>query len=247
DNYGLSQLYQLRGRVGRSNRRAYAYLLIPSELELTPIARRRLSAIREFSDLGAGFRIAALDLELRGAGNILGGQQSGHLDALGFDLYTKMLERTIAEIRGDEIADDTSVSINLGVDVSIPKDYIVEASHRLRIYKRISSAESEDILFAIHAEIEDRYGRVPLSVESLFAYGRLRKLAERTRVISIDRAGDAIAIKLSENAKVQPEKLMGFIEGSEGRSFSPSGILRAEIEDSDPIRAAIKTLESIAA
>ncbi|HSU25663.1 MAG TPA: transcription-repair coupling factor, partial [Pyrinomonadaceae bacterium] len=99
DNYGLSQLYQLRGRVGRSNRRAYAYLLIPSELELTPIARRRLSAIREFSDLGAGFRIAALDLELRGAGNLLGGQQSGHLDALGFDLYTKMLERTIAEIR----------------------------------------------------------------------------------------------------------------------------------------------------
>ena len=106
DNYGLSQLYQLRGRVGRSNRRAYAYLLIPSELELTPIARRRLSAIREFSDLGAGFRLAALDLELRGAGNILGGQQSGHLDALGFDLYTKMLERTIAEIRGDEIADE---------------------------------------------------------------------------------------------------------------------------------------------
>ena len=106
DNYGLSQLYQLRGRVGRSNRRAYAYLLIPCELELTPIARRRLSAIREFSDLGAGFRIAALDLELRGAGNILGGQQSGQLDALGFDLYTKMLERTIQELKGEEIEDE---------------------------------------------------------------------------------------------------------------------------------------------
>ncbi|HEX6126775.1 MAG TPA: transcription-repair coupling factor, partial [Pyrinomonadaceae bacterium] len=161
DNYGLSQLYQLRGRVGRSNRRAYAYLLIPSELELTPIARRRLSAIREFSDLGAGFRIAALDLELRGAGNILGGQQSGHLDALGFDLYTKMLERTIAEIRGDEIADETSVSINLGVDVSIPHEYISDASQRLRTYKRISSAESEETLMHIHAEIKDRYGRIP--------------------------------------------------------------------------------------
>jgi transcription-repair coupling factor (superfamily II helicase) len=140
DNYGLSQLYQLRGRVGRSNRRAYAYLLIPSELELTPIARRRLSAIREFSDLGAGFRIAALDLELRGAGNILGGQQSGHLDALGFDLYTKMLERTIAEIKGDEVEDEAAVAINLGIDVSIPKDYIYDAGQRLRTYKRVSSA-----------------------------------------------------------------------------------------------------------
>ena len=178
DNYGLSQLYQLRGRVGRSNRRAYAYLLIPSELELTPIARRRLIAIREFSDLGAGFRLAALDLELRGAGNILGGQQSGHLDALGFDLYTKMLERTIAEIRGDEIADETSVSINLGVDVSIPKEYISEASQRLRTYKRISSAESEEALMQIHAEIEDRYGRIPQPVENSV---RIRPAAKACR------------------------------------------------------------------
>ena len=150
DNYGLSQLYQLRGRVGRSNRRAYAYLLIPSELELTPIARHRLSAIREFSDLGAGFRIAALDLELRGAGNILGGQQSGQLDALGFDLYTKMLERTIAELRGEEIEDEISVSINLGVDVSIPQDYINETGQRLRTYKRISSTNREEDLRRIY-------------------------------------------------------------------------------------------------
>src|SRR6266508_4189723 len=100
DRYGLSQLYQLRGRVGRSNRLAYAYLLIPSDETLTPIARRRLAAIREFSELGAGFRIAALDLELRGAGNLLGGQQSGHMDAVGFDLYTQMLERTVAELKG---------------------------------------------------------------------------------------------------------------------------------------------------
>src|SRR4029078_8691724 len=197
DNYGLSQLYQLRGRVGRSNRRAYAYLLIPSELELTPIARRRLSAIREFSDLGAGFRIAALDLELRGAGNILGGQQSGHLDALGFDLYTKMLERTIAEMRGDEISDEINVSINLGVDVSIPKEYIVEASQRLRTYKRIASAESDEALSTIRREIAARYGRSPVSVVDLFLYGRLRKLAEQVGIVSIDRAGSQIAIKFS--------------------------------------------------
>ena len=246
DNYGLSQLYQLRGRVGRSNRRAYAYLLIASELELTPIARRRLSAIREFSDLGAGFRLAALDLELRGAGNILGGQQSGHLDALGFDLYTKMLERTIAEIRGDEIADETSVSINLGVDVSIPKDYISEAGQRLRTYKRISSAETEEMLMQIHAEIEDRYGRIPRSVDNLFAYGRLRKLGERMHIVSIDKAANGVAIKLGESAIVSPERLMQFLGENEGSTFSPSGILRINIEPGEnPISRAIEILELI--
>ena len=246
DNYGLSQLYQLRGRVGRSNRRAYAYLLIPSELELTPIARRRLSAIREFSDLGAGFRLAALDLELRGAGNILGGQQSGHLDALGFDLYTKMLERTIAEIKGDEIADETSVSINLGVDVSIPKDYISEASQRLRTYKRISAAENEDALTHIHAEVADRYGRIPTGVENLFDYGRLRKLAERMRIVSIDKAPSGVAIKLGENASVDPEKLMKFLADNANATFSPNGILRFEVAPGERlIPKAIETLSLI--
>ncbi len=245
DNYGLSQLYQLRGRVGRSNRRAYAYLLIPSEMELTPIARRRLSAIREFSDLGAGFRLAALDLELRGAGNILGGQQSGHLDALGFDLYTKMLERTIAELRGDEIADETSVSINLGVDVSIPKDYISEAGQRLRTYKRISSAETEEALMHIHAEIEDRYGRIPRSVDNLFAYGRLRKLAEQMGLVSIDKTAEGVAIKLGGSARVSPERLMQFLEDETGSVFSPTGILRIPVKTSDPIATARECLLAI--
>ncbi|MBK9216668.1 MAG: transcription-repair coupling factor [Chloracidobacterium sp.] len=246
DNYGLSQLYQLRGRVGRSNRRAYAYLLIPSELELTPIARRRLSAIREFSDLGAGFRLAALDLELRGAGNILGGQQSGHLDALGFDLYTKMLERTIAELRGDEIADEVSVSINLGVDVAIPKDYIAEAGQRLRTYKRISSAGADELI-AIHAEIEDRYGRIPRSVENLFEYARLRKLAESMAIVSIDKSGSQVAVKLGESARVSPEKLMSYLAEDQGSNFSPSGILRVDIITADPIRTAADALDAIRA
>lgn len=244
DNYGLSQLYQLRGRVGRSNRRAYAYLLIPAEIELTPIARRRLSAIREFSDLGAGFRIAALDLELRGAGNILGGQQSGQLDALGFDLYTKMLERTIAELKGEEIVDEISVSINLGIDVAIPQDYIGETSQRLRTYKRISSAESEDKLIAIHAEIQDRYGRIPNSVENLFAYARLRKLAESMNIVSIDKTREGFAIKLSEHAKVSPEKLMALLAEDQTAAFSPTGILRRSATD-DLIESTRNTLLAI--
>ncbi|CAN5315347.1 transcription-repair coupling factor [soil metagenome] len=245
DNYGLSQLYQLRGRVGRSNRRAYAYLLIPSELELTPIARRRLSAIREFSDLGAGFRIAALDLELRGAGNILGGQQSGQLDALGFDLYTKMLERTIQELKGETVEDEATVSLNLGVDVTIPKDFISETSQRLRTYKRISSAATDDALQTIYAEINDRYGKIPQSVNNLFEYARLRKTAEGLRIVSIDKTANGFAVKLSENTKISPEKLMEFLSANESAAFSPNGILRVATDERNLIEAARKTLEEI--
>jgi transcription-repair coupling factor (superfamily II helicase) len=233
DAYGLSQLYQLRGRVGRSNRRAYAYLLIPGEQELSPIARRRLAAIREFSDLGAGFRIAALDLELRGAGNFLGGQQSGHMDALGFDLYTQMLERTVAELRGEQVDDETSVSINLGVNVAIPDDYIQDMGQRLRTYKRVSSARDEGSLADIRRETEDRYGRLPEPVEGLFGYARLRRLAEEIGVISIDKTADGIAIKFGEKARVSPEKLRVLVSTRERASFTPTGVLRMDLSDEE--------------
>jgi transcription-repair coupling factor (superfamily II helicase) len=233
DAYGLSQLYQLRGRVGRSNRRAYAYLLIPAEQELSPIARRRLAAIREFSELGAGFRIAALDLELRGAGNLLGGEQSGHMDALGFDLYTQMLERTVAELRGEQVEDETGVAINVGVDVAIPETYISDMGQRLRTYKRVSSARDEEALSAIRTETEDRYGRVPEAVESLFDYARLRQAAELVGVISIDRTREGVAIKLSEKARVAPEKLMELIRAREGASFTPNGVLRLGLSEEE--------------
>lgn len=230
DAYGLSQLYQLRGRVGRSNRRAYAYLLIPSERELTPIARKRLAAIREFSDLGAGFRIAALDLELRGAGNLLGGQQSGHIDAIGFDLYTTMLERTVQELRGEEIEEDISTQLNLGVDVRIPDDYIFDMSQRLRTYKRIASAHDDEELARIHEEISDRYGRMPESVENLFEFATIRRAAQSIGIVSIDRVKDSVSIKLSEKAKVDPEKLMRLLEENKAASFSPTGVLKVKLE-----------------
>ena len=233
DHYGLSQLYQLRGRVGRSSRRAYAYLLIPSEQELSPIARRRLAAIREFSDLGAGFRIAALDLELRGAGSLLGGEQSGHMEALGFDLYTQMLERTVAELRGEEVEDETSVTLNLGVDVAIPEDYISDMGQRLRTYKRVSSARDEATLSSIRTETEDRYGRIPESVDRLFGYARLRRLAEEVSVVSIDKTPDGIAFKFSEKARISPEKLREFITSHEGAVFTPNGVLRLVLTEDE--------------
>ena len=233
DHYGLSQLYQLRGRVGRSSRRAYAYLLIPSEQELSPIARRRLAAIREFSDLGAGFRIAALDLELRGAGNLLGGEQSGHMEALGFDLYTQMLERTVAELQGEEVEDETSVTLNLAVDVAIPDEYISDMGQRLRTYKRVSSARDEQTLGSIRTETEDRYGRIPASVDRLFAYARLRRLSEELGVVSIDKTPDGVAIKFSEKARVSPEKLRQFITSHEGTVFTPNGVLRLVLTEDE--------------
>ena len=140
DRHGLSELYQLRGRVGRSNRRAYAYLLIPPEKELTEIARRRLAALKEFSDLGAGFKIAALDLELRGAGNMLGGEQSGHIEAVGFELYTSMLEAAVKEMKGESSEDRPATQLNLGIALRIDESYVPEENQRLRLYKKIAGA-----------------------------------------------------------------------------------------------------------
>lgn len=231
DAYGLSQLYQLRGRVGRSSRRAYAYLLIPSDQELTPIARRRLAAIREFSDLGAGFRIAALDLELRGAGNLLGGQQSGHIDDIGFDLYTQMLERTVQELRGEEIEEETSTQLNLGVDTRIPDDYVSDMGQRLRTYKRIASSRSDEELNRIRDEVSDRYGRLPDAVANLFEYAGLRREAERLGIISIDRVGETLAIKLGEKTRLDPQKLLSYLSQTSTASFSPNGVLKIRMEN----------------
>src|SRR5690606_25487810 len=183
--------------------------------------------------------------ELRGAGNILGGQQSGHLDALGFDLYTKMLERTIAELRGEEITDETNVSINLGVDVAIPKDYIADTGQRLRTYKRISSADSETALMQIHAEVEDRYGKIPRAVDDLFAYARLRRIADSLHVISVDRSGGNVAVKLGENSRVSPEALMELVQTDDTAQFSPNGILRVPVKADEPLATAIEVLEKI--
>jgi transcription-repair coupling factor (superfamily II helicase) len=245
DTYGLSQLYQLRGRVGRSNRRAYAYLLIPSEQELSPIARKRLAAIREFSDLGAGFRIAALDLELRGAGNLLGGQQSGHIDAIGFDLYTQMLERTVQELRGEEVEEETGAQLNLGVDTRIPDDYIADMSQRLRTYKRIASARSDEELRRISEEVADRYGRLPAPVENLFSYARLRREAQRLGIISIDRVKETLAIKLGEKARVEPQNLLDFLAENKSANFSPTGVLKVKLDGAGDDLPADKVFDTL--
>ncbi len=188
DRHGLSELYQLRGRVGRSNRRAYAYLLIPPEKELTEIARRRLAALKEFSDLGAGFKIAALDLELRGAGNMLGGEQSGHIEAIGFEMYTTMLEEAIRKMKGgEEKPAHAGTVLNLGISLRIDSEYIPEENQRLRMYKRIAGAEDLTTLADVRAELLDRYGTPPDAVLNLLAAGEIRLHCEQLGISQLDR------------------------------------------------------------
>lgn len=226
DRLGLAQLYQLRGRVGRSNRRAYAYLLTPPERALSGVARQRLAALKEFSDLGSGFKIAALDLELRGAGNLLGGEQHGHINAIGFDLYCQMLEQTIEEMQGKEALPEVQTQINLRVSVKIPESYIPDEIQRLSTYKRISSLKQDSDVEDLCNELEDRYGPIPAEVENLMAYVRLRLLAQRILIKSIERERDGIAIKFHEKTPLQPDKLIELVSTNPGVTLSPAGVLK---------------------
>jgi len=228
DRHGLSELYQLRGRVGRSNRRAYAYLLIPPEQELTEVARRRLAALKEFSDLGAGFKIAALDLELRGAGNMLGGEQSGHIEAVGFEMYTSMLEEAVSKLKGEEHVEVPATQLSLGIGLRIDESYIPEENQRLRMYKVIAGVQNEAALSDIRAELEDRYGPVPESVRHLLDAALLRIECERIGVAQIDRKRDQLHIRFTENAGVDPGRLMKLVakNAKRGAQFTPQGVLR---------------------
>jgi len=234
DRHGLSELYQLSGRVGRSNRRAYAYLLVPPDTELTPIARRRLAALKEFSDLGAGFKIAALDLELRGAGNMLGGEQTGHIEAVGFELYTSMLERTIRELRGEERPEQVETQLNLGLNIRIPAEYIGEENQRLRMYKRVAGVENEKQLEDVQSELEDRYGPLPPPVKNLAEYAKLRLLARRLGVITIDRKREQFNVKFGDAAPIDGQKLAQFVTSSRGAQFSPGGLLKFQLQAVGP-------------
>jgi transcription-repair coupling factor (superfamily II helicase) len=228
DRHGLSELYQLRGRVGRSNRRAYAYLLIPPEKELTEIARRRLAALKEFSDLGAGFKIAALDLELRGAGNLLGGEQSGHIEAVGFELYTSMLEAAVKEMKGESSEERTAAQLNLGIALRIDESYVPEENQRLRLYKKIAGAASDAAVAEVRAEMEDRYGAPPDATVYLLEAAVVRLECERIGIAQIDRKRGELQIRFTEKAAIDPENLMRLVakNAKRGAQFTPQGLLK---------------------
>lgn len=230
ERYGLSELYQLRGRVGRSNRRAYAYLLVPEDSELSEVARKRLAALKEFSDLGAGFKIAALDLELRGAGNLLGGEQSGHIAAVGYDTYVHLLEETVQELKGVEAPPEIRSTLNLGLDIRIPADYIADEQQRLRAYKRIADARDEVQARRVLEELEDRYGAAPDALRTLLEFSRLKSLAERLGIQRVERRAGALDVKFHPQAKVDPARLMDLVRHTHGAQFTPAGVLRLPLD-----------------
>ena len=229
DRYGLAQLYQLRGRVGRSDRRAYAYLLIPAEQTLSPIARRRLAAIREFSDLGSGFRIAALDLEIRGAGNLLGGQQSGHIEAVGFDMYVKLLDQTIRELKGEELEDERRATVNLRIDLRIDETYVPDMNQRLMIYRRLASLRQLDEVGSLLEELRDRYGPPPTSVEHLAQYARIRLLADQVGLDTVDREGNHVVLKFRQDARIDPVPLARLVQSRPDLTLLPPAVLRMDL------------------
>jgi transcription-repair coupling factor (superfamily II helicase) len=229
DRYGLAQLYQLRGRVGRSERPAYAYLLIPHEDNLSPVAKKRLAAIREFSDLGSGFRVAALDLEIRGAGNLLGGEQSGHIDTVGFEMYMKLLEETVRELKGEELEDDVRAAVNLRVDMKIDEAYIADMNQRLMVYRQMASARRDDELDRVLAEVRDRYGPLPPSVMNLADFGRIRIMADRLGVETLDCEGQTVVFRFRQQARLDPERLVALVRRRGDLTLMPPAGLRLDM------------------
>src|SRR5258705_1616908 len=230
DRSALSQLYQLRGRVGRSDRPAYAYLLIPPEDNLSPVAKKRLAAIKEFSDLGSGFRVAALDLEIRGAGNLLGGEQSGQIDTVGFEMYMKLLDQTVKELKAEELEDDARATVNLRVDLRIDDSYVPDMNQRLMLYRKVAAARREEEIDQVLEEAADRYGPLPDSVLNLADYGRIRVMADRLGVEAIDREGRLVVLKFRPQAKVDPVRLVALVRQRPELTLVPPAALRFSLE-----------------
>jgi transcription-repair coupling factor (superfamily II helicase) len=232
DRFGLADLYQIKGRVGRSREKAYAYLLAPADEALSDTARKRLRAIQELSELGAGFRIAAQDLETRGAGNLLGKQQAGHIAAVGIDLYTQMMEEAMAELRGETLSQEPDTLISLRASAFIPEDYISDVSLRLAAYKEISSASDEAQLRDIGDGLRDRYGELPEQAANLFEIMSIKLIAKKAGVARIDAGRESLTIAFAEKANVSPDRVMLLLKKNKGRiTLIPEYTLRIALPD----------------
>jgi transcription-repair coupling factor (superfamily II helicase) len=226
DALGLAQLYQLRGRVGRSKRRAYCYLLVPPTGLLTADARKRLAVLRTFTELGSGYKIAARDLEIRGAGNLLGPEQSGQIGAVGFEMYTQLLEQEIKRLKGEEVVEPFECEVSMQVPAYLPENYVSDVHLRLNLYKRISDARDDAEIESLLAEITDRFGRPPAPVRHLLRIVALRRRAEKLRIKKIEAGTERIAFELDETTPVHPARMVQLIAAQPGRfSLSPDGKL----------------------
>ena len=224
DHMGLSQLYQLRGRVGRSNRTAYAFLMYKKDKLLKEVAEKRLQAIREFTDLGSGFKVAMRDLEIRGAGNLLGRRQHGHMEAVGYDLYCKMLNEAVKHLKGEGAEVDFPTNIDLDVDAYIPASYIMNEVQKLDIYKRIASIESQAEYEDMKEELTDRFGEIPKSAENLLRIALLRKQAHDLYLSDVQGKNEILKFSFVVNAPIKIENLPILLQKFEKKlTFHPKG------------------------
>jgi transcription-repair coupling factor (superfamily II helicase) len=210
--------------VGRSEKHAYAYFLVPGRESLTEIARKRLRALQEFGELGAGFRLAAADLEIRGAGELLGPKQHGHIASLGFDLYCQMLERAVSELEGDAVPAREAASLHLGVDIRIPDSYMADSGDRLALYKRLAGMTDEDDVGRLQTETEDRNGRLPAQGRNLFDMARLRLLMDSAGARRVDVVEGRLHIRFQPDADLDPARIVDLFREDRG-SLTPSGLL----------------------
>ena len=225
DRMGLSQLYQLRGRVGRSNRTAYAFLMYRKDKLLKEVAEKRLQAIRDFTELGSGFKIAMRDLEIRGAGNLLGEMQSGHMEAVGYDMYCKMLNEAVRSKKGIETREDNEVSVDINVDAFIPDSYIMNENQKIDIYKRIASIDSDAEREEMEEELTDRFGQLPGSVINLLDIAHMRMMAGQVYISDIKEESRSIKFSVYEKAKYDPARIAPFIQGYKGAMILRTGAM----------------------
>ncbi len=248
DLFGLAQLHQLRGRVGRSSERAWCYLLVSPATQLTEEARRRMEALERFSDLGSGLHLATLDMELRGAGDLLGAEQSGFVASVGFDLFCTMLEDARRELQGDTVVHEVDPELNLDVETLLPEDYVAEVGLRLALYKRLASAATEEEVDDLATELEERFGPPPLPARQLLELSRLRPALRRLRALSCDATRSSVTLRLREDTPLDPTRLAPLLAGRSPRyRVTPDGRLTHRWPEllSDGLTALARTLDEL--
>lgn len=247
DTFGLAQLYQLRGRVGRSNKDAFAYLLIPGEDLITPLALKRLKTIKKFTELGAGLKIAMHDLEMRGAGNLLGAKQSGHISNVGFELYIQLLEREIRKLKGEKVVEEIEPELRVSLPASIPETYISDHQERLLFYRKLSSCPSVEDLHRLREEMVDRFGKTPPMLDNLFEIIDLKILCRQSGVKSLSISHQDPKIEFSDQADIDMDKLIQMIQKNKNFQLTPDHKLLIRFEpEIEPYSETKKILKSLA-
>jgi transcription-repair coupling factor (superfamily II helicase) len=249
ERFGLADLYQIRGRVGRGSHQAYAYLIIPGDLILSKDAMRRLRAIQELSELGSGFKLAIQDLEIRGAGNLLGPSQSGTITAVGFELYTQMMEKTVRELKGEEVVEEITPEIHFHLPAFIPEAYVEDPGERLRFYRRLSLSRSEGEVEIIREELIDRFGKIPKEVDHLLEVIKVKILLTRLSIKKFEETPSQFVLTFDESTRVSPQRVVDFVHQGEGKyRFTPDSKLVIEGWPDvrrDPFGAAKKLLQAL--